>query len=86
MTLTMPTVPTTTARVIDGKQIAEQTRAEHAERVIELVRRTGIVPHLAAVLVGEDAASAVYVRNKRLACEKADMKSTLHRLPATTTL
>jgi len=84
MTLTMPTAPTM-ARVIDGKQIAERTRAEHAERVSELVRRTGIVPHLAAVLVGEDPASAVYVRNKQLACEKAGMKSTLHRLPATTT-
>lgn len=84
MTLTMPTA-STTARVIDGKQIAERTRAEHAERASELVRRTGIVPHLAAVLVGEDPASAVYVRNKQLACEKAGMKSTLHRLPATTT-
>lgn len=84
MTLTMPTAPTM-ARVIDGKQIAERTRAEHAVRASELVRRTGIVPHLAAVLVGEDPASAVYVRNKQLACQKAGMKSTLHRLPVTTT-
>jgi methylenetetrahydrofolate dehydrogenase (NADP+)/methenyltetrahydrofolate cyclohydrolase len=77
------TMSTTTARVIDGKQIAEQTRAEHAARARELIERTGIVPHLAAVLVGEDPASAVYVRNKQLACEKAGFKSTLHRLPAT---
>jgi methylenetetrahydrofolate dehydrogenase (NADP+) / methenyltetrahydrofolate cyclohydrolase len=74
-----------TAKVIDGKQIAEQTRAEAAAGALELKARTGVVPHLAAVLVGDDPASAVYVRNKQIACEKAGFKSTLHRLPATTT-
>lgn len=74
-----------TAKVIDGKQIAEQTRAEAAVGALELKARTGVVPHLAAVLVGDDPASAVYVRNKQIACEKAGFKSTLHRLPATTT-
>jgi methylenetetrahydrofolate dehydrogenase (NADP+)/methenyltetrahydrofolate cyclohydrolase len=73
-----------TAKVIDGKQIAEQTRAEAAAGALELKARTGVVPHLAAVLVGDDPASAVYVRNKQIACEKAGFKSTLHRLPATT--
>lgn len=73
-----------TAKVIDGRQIAEQTRAEHAERARRLTATTGVVPHLAAVLVGEDPASAVYVRNKQLACQKAGMKSSLHRLAATT--
>jgi methylenetetrahydrofolate dehydrogenase (NADP+)/methenyltetrahydrofolate cyclohydrolase len=73
-----------TARVIDGKQIAEQTRAEAAAGANELKARTGVVPHLAAVLVGDDPASAVYVRNKQIACEKAGFKSTLHRMPATT--
>ncbi len=73
-----------TARVIDGKQIAERTRAEAAAGALALRTRTGVIPHLAAVLVGEDPASAVYVRNKQLACEKAGFKSTLHRLPATT--
>jgi methylenetetrahydrofolate dehydrogenase (NADP+)/methenyltetrahydrofolate cyclohydrolase len=73
-----------TARVIDGRQIAEQTRAEHATGARELIARTGVVPHLAAVLVGDDPASAVYVRNKHAACEKAGMKSTLHRLSAST--
>ena len=73
-----------TAKVIDGKQIAEQTRAEAAAGALELKTRTGVVPHLAAVLVGDDPASAVYVRNKQIACEKAGFKSTLHRLPATT--
>jgi methylenetetrahydrofolate dehydrogenase (NADP+)/methenyltetrahydrofolate cyclohydrolase len=74
-----------TAMVIDGKQIAEQTRAEAAAGAAELKARTGVVPHLAAVLVGDDPASAVYVRNKQIACDKAGFKSTLHRLPATTT-
>jgi methylenetetrahydrofolate dehydrogenase (NADP+)/methenyltetrahydrofolate cyclohydrolase len=73
-----------TAQVIDGKQIAERTRAEAAAGALELKARTGVVPHLAAVLVGDDPASAVYVRNKQIACEKAGFKSTLHRLPAST--
>ena len=73
-----------TAQVIDGKLIAEQTRAEAAAGALELKTRTGVVPHLAAVLVGDDPASAVYVRNKHIACEKAGFKSTLHRLPAGT--
>ena len=73
-----------TAMVIDGKQIAEQTRAEAAAGALALKTRTGVIPHLAAVLVGEDPASAVYVRNKEIACEKAGFKSTLHRLPAST--
>jgi methylenetetrahydrofolate dehydrogenase (NADP+)/methenyltetrahydrofolate cyclohydrolase len=73
-----------TAQVIDGKLIAEQARAEAAAGALELKSRTGVVPHLAAVLVGDDPASAVYVRNKHIACEKAGFKSTLHRLPAGT--
>jgi methylenetetrahydrofolate dehydrogenase (NADP+)/methenyltetrahydrofolate cyclohydrolase len=73
-----------TAQVIDGKQIAERTRAEAAAGALELKASTGVVPHLAAVLVGDDPASAVYVRNKQIACEKAGFKSTLHRLPAST--
>ncbi len=74
-----------TARVIDGKKIAEDTRAEAAAGARVLLQEKGVVPHLAAVLVGDDPASAVYVRNKHIACEKAGFKSTLHRLPATTT-
>jgi methylenetetrahydrofolate dehydrogenase (NADP+)/methenyltetrahydrofolate cyclohydrolase len=73
-----------TARVIDGKQIAEQARAEAAAGAQKLLASTGVVPHLAAVLVGDDPASAVYVRNKQIACDKAGFKSTLHRLPAST--
>jgi len=73
-----------TARVIDGKQIAEQTRAELAAAAAQLKATSGVVPHLAAVLVGDDPASAVYVRNKQIACQKAGFKSTLHRLDAAT--
>ncbi len=72
-----------TATVIDGKRIAAEARAEHAAGARRLVADTGVVPHLAAVLVGDDPASAVYVRNKRLACEQCGIRSTLHRLPAT---
>jgi methylenetetrahydrofolate dehydrogenase (NADP+) / methenyltetrahydrofolate cyclohydrolase len=73
-----------TARIIDGKAIAEKIRGEIAEQTAEFVRQTGCVPHLAAILVGDDPGSAVYVRGKQKACEKAGLKSTLHRLPATT--
>jgi methylenetetrahydrofolate dehydrogenase (NADP+) / methenyltetrahydrofolate cyclohydrolase len=73
-----------TARIIDGKAIAEKIRGEIATQVAELKLQTNCVPHLAAILVGDDPASAVYVRGKQRACEKAGLKSTLHRLPDTT--
>ena len=73
-----------TARVIDGRRIAQQVRADLAARVQRLAVETCVVPQLAAVLVGEDPASAVYVRNKQLACEQVGIRSTLHRLSATT--
>jgi methylenetetrahydrofolate dehydrogenase (NADP+)/methenyltetrahydrofolate cyclohydrolase len=73
------------AQIIDGKQIAEKLRGEIARDVAALLSQTSVTPHLAAVLVGDDPASAVYVRNKQTACEKAGLKSTLVKLPATTT-
>ncbi len=73
------------ARLIDGKAIAAEIRSRVAADTAVFNARTGVVPHLAAVLVGEDPASAVYVRNKRSACEKAGLKSTLHRLSAAST-
>lgn len=73
------------ASIIDGKAISEKTRDEVLQEATELKARTGIVPHLAAILVGNDPASQVYVRNKERACEKAGLRSTLHRLPETTT-
>lgn len=74
-----------TARILDGKAIALQIRKEIAEEVAVLVEQRGITPCLAAVLVGDDAASQVYVRNKEIACEKAGMQSRLFRLPSSTT-
>ncbi len=73
------------AQIIDGKGVAARLRKELAEEVSQFREATGVVPHLAAILVGEDPASAVYVRNKQKACEKAGIKSTLHRLDAATT-
>ncbi|MEZ6121907.1 MAG: bifunctional methylenetetrahydrofolate dehydrogenase/methenyltetrahydrofolate cyclohydrolase FolD [Planctomycetaceae bacterium] len=74
-----------TAQLIDGKQISSTVRQEVAVAAEEFTRRTGVVPHLAAVLVGDDPASQVYVRNKERACAASGLKSTLHRLSAETT-
>lgn len=73
------------AQVIDGKGIAARMREAVAAEVAELRPRAVMPPHLAAVLVGENPASEVYVRNKRLACEKAGIDSSLERLPIDTT-
>lgn len=70
-----------TARIIDGKSIAAALRADLASEVAAFQSATGVTPHLAAVLVGDDPASAIYVRNKQRACEQAGIRSTLHRLP-----
>ena len=73
------------ATIIDGKAIAATIRDELATRVSTFHSETGITPHLAAVLIGDDPASAVYVRNKQRACEKTGINSTLHRLDQSTT-
>ncbi len=72
------------AKVIDGKAFAEGLRARVAERTAELKARHGIVPGLAAVLVGEDPASQVYVRNKNRQTVEAGMNSLGETLPADT--
>jgi methylenetetrahydrofolate dehydrogenase (NADP+)/methenyltetrahydrofolate cyclohydrolase len=72
------------ARIIDGNQIAEAMRGEIARRASELRDQKGIVPGLAAVLVGEDPGSQIYVRNKRRACEKVGLTSWLHKLSGET--
>ena len=74
-----------TAKIIDGKQMAEDIRGEVAVGVKALVGSTGVVPGLAAVLVGDDPASAIYVRNKRRACEEAGIFSETFELAETTT-
>ena len=65
------------AKIIDGKAIAKKIRAE-IKAEVEALRRQGITPCLAAVLVGEDPASRAYVANKRRACEEVGIQSVLH--------
>ncbi|MES2793043.1 MAG: bifunctional methylenetetrahydrofolate dehydrogenase/methenyltetrahydrofolate cyclohydrolase FolD [Planctomycetota bacterium] len=69
----------------NGFEIAQQIREELATEVATFREQTGVTPHLAAVLVGENPASAVYVRSKQKACETTGLKSTLHKLPPDTT-
>jgi len=70
------------AELMDGIAVARAIRDEVAAAVL-VQRARGVVPGLAVVLVGEDAASAVYVRNKGRACEEAGMHSVTIRMPAT---
>ena len=70
-------------RIIDGKAIAAALRARVGVAVAELEAAHGLVPGLAVVLVGEDPASQVYVRNKAKQTVEAGMNSWEHRLPAT---
>ncbi|MBM4000841.1 MAG: bifunctional 5,10-methylenetetrahydrofolate dehydrogenase/5,10-methenyltetrahydrofolate cyclohydrolase [Planctomycetes bacterium] len=74
-----------TARIIDGKAIAAEVEGEVARAVAERRARGADPPCLAAVLVGEDPASQVYVRNKRRACERVGIESRLDRMPDSTT-
>ncbi len=66
-----------TAKIIDGKAIAAQIR-EEAKNEVEALKDRGVTPCLVAVLVGDVAASKVYVKNKRRACEKVGITSVLH--------
>ncbi|MES2904461.1 MAG: bifunctional methylenetetrahydrofolate dehydrogenase/methenyltetrahydrofolate cyclohydrolase FolD [Pseudomonadota bacterium] len=74
-----------TARIIDGKAAAARLREQVRVEVEKFSAQTGRVPGLAVVLVGEDPASAVYVRSKGKATREAGMESFEHRLPATAT-
>lgn len=73
------------AQIISGKQIAKEMKSELAADVADFIQNNGVVPCLAAVLVGDDPASQVYVRNKQRACDAVGMDSQLHRLPSETT-
>lgn len=69
------------AKIIDGVAVSKQMREEVARRAATLTAK-GVTPGLAVVLVGDDPASAVYVRNKVKACEQHGLFSTLERMPA----
>jgi 5,10-methylene-tetrahydrofolate dehydrogenase/methenyl tetrahydrofolate cyclohydrolase len=70
------------AQIIDGKVIAAKVRERVAEGVAQMNATHGYVPGLATVLVGEDAASATYVRSKQKMCETLGIRSVGHHLPA----
>jgi methylenetetrahydrofolate dehydrogenase (NADP+) / methenyltetrahydrofolate cyclohydrolase len=74
----------TSARLIDGKASAAKLRADIARQVAALAKRHGVTPGLAVVLVGDDPASAIYVRNKGRQTREAGMHSVEIRLAATT--
>jgi methylenetetrahydrofolate dehydrogenase (NADP+)/methenyltetrahydrofolate cyclohydrolase len=73
-----------TATIINGKEIVASVR-EQIKREVQEIANHGKQPGLAVVLVGDDPASAVYVRNKAKACEEVGIYSEVHRLPAETT-
>jgi methylenetetrahydrofolate dehydrogenase (NADP+)/methenyltetrahydrofolate cyclohydrolase len=72
------------ASLIDGKALAAQIRSDLAGRVLEL-KGTGLVPGLAVVIVGDDAASRLYVNMKKRACDELGIYSREHALPASAT-
>ena len=73
------------AKIIDGKAISKQIREEIAAETLEFAAKSGFKPGLAVVIVGEDPASQVYVRNKRKACDEVGFYSESYELPAETT-
>ncbi len=68
--------------LLDGKQLAREIKAELAQQTAQQIANGGKVPHLAAILVGDNPASKVYVRNKVRSCEQVGFHSTLIRKPA----
>src|SRR5437868_7398025 len=73
------------AHIIDGKALAQVVRDQIAKDAAALLARSGIKPGLAAILVGDDPASHLYVKNKEKACEAVGIYVADHKLPASTT-
>jgi methylenetetrahydrofolate dehydrogenase (NADP+)/methenyltetrahydrofolate cyclohydrolase len=71
--------------VLDGKAVSDSVRESLIPRIQGFFANRGRAPHLTVVVVGNDKASHVYVRNKKIACEKIGMESTIHALPLTST-
>ena len=72
------------ATKIDGKKVSLALREALKTQIADFIIRTGVTPGLAVVLVGEDPASSVYVKNKHLACLEVGIHSEVYRLPAET--
>ncbi len=73
------------AKIIDGKAISAAIRQEIAQEVEKMKQENGFVPGLAVIIVGEDPASQVYVRNKKKDCDETGINSIVHALPENTT-
>lgn len=73
------------AQIIDGKAIANSMLDNLQLRIAANLAQGHRAPTLAVILIGDDPASAIYVRNKRLACEKVGIRSLVHNLPTSTT-
>ena len=73
------------AKIIDGKEISKQVRQELAAETKSFQEKNGFLPGLAVVIVGDDPASHVYVRNKARACDEVGFYSETHELPKETT-
>ncbi len=73
------------ARLIDGKALAQRIRDRLAKESAEFLAETGMKPGLATILVGDDPASHIYVKNKQKACDAAGIYVDDHKLPASTT-
>lgn len=74
------------AKLIDGKAIAAEVREDIKRRAAEFTAESGVTPGLAVIIVGEDPASQVYVRNKKKACEAAGFYSQVIEMPESTTM
>ena len=72
------------AEILNGKKLSRAIQTELAERISAFAQESGVVPKLAAILVGDDPASQVYVRNKQRACKRAGIASELFRMNADT--
>jgi len=81
----MPATETKRAKMLEGRPVADQIKREVTQEVVAMEKGHGFKPCLAAVLVGQDDASAVYVRNKIRTCAEVGLRSEQFNLPATTT-
>ena len=70
-------------KLIDGKLVAEKIKLELKQETLRLVD-SGVDPHLAAILIGDDPASQTYVRNKEKACHEVGIVSSIYRQSAST--
>lgn len=73
------------AKILDGKMVSTRIKEELKQEVAKLKAEKGIEPGLAVIIVGEDPASKIYVRNKKLACEAIGIRSEEYALPESTT-